>query len=206
MKQIHSVLIAAMIVALQGCATLSKSECEEADWRIIGLEDGAAGRSLDYIGRHRKSCAEYGVQPDFDRYQQGHADGVITFCTPRKAFTLGKSGRGHNDICPADLRDPFLTAYEDGFAVYTARREMSDAQNRVKAAQTDYDNAIERIAELESLLVSTGGSSEQRKAWLDELRQLQDEEVQLEMDIRNLEQQALDREREFTFLSSQYEY
>ncbi len=206
MKKIHTVLFASLIAVLQGCATLSKSECEEADWRIIGLEDGSAGRSLDYIGRHRKSCAEYGVQPDFDRYQQGHADGVVTFCTPRKGFALGKSGRGHNDVCPADLRDPFLTAYEDGRAVYAARREMSDAQNRVRTAQSDYDDAIGRITELESRLVSGGGSSEQRQTWLDELRQLQDEEVQLEMDIRNLEQQALDREREYNFLSSQYQY
>ena len=206
MMKIKIVLFATLIAILQGCATLSKSECREADWRIIGLEDGSAGRPLSYIGRHRKSCAEHGVKPDIGDYQLGHADGVALFCTPRKAFELGKRGGSHNDVCPAGLRDAFLLAYEDGLAIYSARREMTDAQNRVKTAQTDYDDTSGRIAELEAQLVSGGGSNEARQTWLDELKRLQDEQEQLEMDIRNLEQQALDREREFNYINSQYQY
>ena len=206
MKKIYLLLLASLVAALQGCATLSKSECEQADWRIIGLEDGSAGRPLTYVGRHRKSCAEYGVTPNIGAYEQGHADGIALFCIPSKAFALGKRGGSHNDVCPAGMRDAFLLAYEDGRAIYSARREMTDAQNRVKSAQSDYDDAANRVAELEAQLVSGDGSTEQRQTWLDELRQLQDGQVQLGMDIRNLEQQALDREREFNYLSSQYQY
>jgi hypothetical protein len=54
-------MIAFLIGIIQGCATLSESECEAADWRIIGLEDGAAGKPISQIGKHRKACAEYGV-------------------------------------------------------------------------------------------------------------------------------------------------
>ena len=52
------------IFFVASCATMSESECEEADWEIIGLEDGAQGHPLSHIGQHRKACAEYGVKPD----------------------------------------------------------------------------------------------------------------------------------------------
>ncbi len=57
-----------IMLLVTGCATMDKSECEQADWRIIGLEDGAEGRPVSYIGRHRKACAEYGIKPNLALY------------------------------------------------------------------------------------------------------------------------------------------
>ena len=99
MNKVQLALVAVLVGTTQGCATLSQSECEEADWQIIGLEDGSAGRPVSYIGRHRKSCADYGVKPNMKQYQRGHADGVRIFCTPRKGYQLATSGRGHDDVC-----------------------------------------------------------------------------------------------------------
>jgi hypothetical protein len=36
--------ILAILTLLQGCATLGKDECKLADWRLIGYQDGVAGK------------------------------------------------------------------------------------------------------------------------------------------------------------------
>ena len=43
-----------LLALLQGCATLDKDECMLADWRLIGYEDGVAGKSAAAVGEYRK--------------------------------------------------------------------------------------------------------------------------------------------------------
>lgn len=195
-----------LICTIQGCATLNKSECREADWRIIGLEDGSSGRPVSFIGRHRKSCAEYGVKPNMAEYQQGHVEGVRTFCTPRKGFELGKGGRGHEDVCPTDLRDAFLAAYEDGREVRVAQQAMLDAQNRVESVNSELLEISGRITALENNLVNGGGSSEDRQSWLQQLKNLQSEQEQKQAELQALVQEASESQGEYRYLDSLFQY
>ncbi len=194
------------VFVIQGCATLSKSECREADWEIIGLEDASNGHPLNYISEHRKSCAEHGIKPNLDQYKIGHANGVVLYCTPRKAFDLGSNGRNHQDICPAELRDAFLAAYDDGHEVYTARNALRKADDQIKAANLDLDTLKESITTLETELVSSNGTAEQRQNWLSELKRLQNEKAQLQVDIHDLEHEVTDRQDEYNYLKSQFNY
>lgn len=206
MKQILSFTCLFLVLTVQGCATLSKSECRKADWQIIGLEDGSAGRPVSYISRHRKACAEHGVKPNLEQYQRGHADGIGLFCTPRKAFELGNAGRSHQDVCPVELRDAFRAAYADGQEVYTARKALNEAKNRVESAQAELEAVSERIAGLEAQLVSAGGTAEQRQSWLDETKRLQGEQAQLQEGVHDLEHEVTARQGEYDYLSSRFGY
>lgn len=206
MNKLQLALVATLVGMTQGCATLSQSECEEADWQIIGLEDGSAGRPVSYIGRHRKACADYGVKPNMAQYQRGHADGVRAFCTPRKGYQLATAGRGHNDVCPADLRVAFLAAYDDGLTVRAAQQDMLDAQNRVKAAHAEMQGIASRIDGLENSLVSGDGTPEDRQSWLTQIKNLRVEEQYLQAELHRLENQASDRQREYEYLSSRFSY
>lgn len=206
MNKLQLALVATLAGMTQGCATLSQSECEQADWQIIGLEDGTAGRPVSYIGRHRKACADYGVKPNMAQYQRGHADGVRAFCTPRKGYQLGSAGRGHNDVCPADLRGAFLAAFDDGLSVHAAQKDMLDAQNRVKAAHSELQTIASRIEDLENSLVSGSGTPEDRQGWLAEIKDLRAEQQSLQDELRRLEHQASDRQREYEYLNSRFSY
>ena len=201
-----TILFAALIGTLQGCATLSKSECREADWKIIGLEDGAAGRPVSYIGRHRKSCAEYGVKPNKNHYQLGHAEGVRTFCTPRKGYQLGSSGRGHNDVCPAELRGAFLAAYDDGREVHAAQKAMQDAQNRARALGAEIQGIASEIAGFEKKLVSGSGTAEERQTWINRVKSLQAMQTQKQSELHDLEHEAAELQGEYEYLSSLFNY
>ena len=202
------IAIFALLVALtlQGCATLSESECENADWKLIGLEDGTAGHPVSYISNHRKACAEYGIKPKLSQYQKGHAEGAILFCTPRKAYQLGSSGREHNDICPAELRDAFLEAYDDGRLVFGTREDLEQAGNRRLAAQQELDEITRRLSHLEEKLVAESGTAEQRQAWFNEVKLLQLDRGQLEIEIHDLEHEEAELQREYEYLISQFNY
>ncbi len=195
-----------MAMTVQGCASLNEAECREADWEIIGLEDGSAGMPLSQIGQHRKACAEYGVKPDIGEYQLGHTDGVRLFCSPRKGYELGKAGRGHHEVCPSDLRAAFVAAYDNGRDVHNAQRALRNLQNRIKAAHLDLDDITQETAELEAILVSGGGSVVDRQSWLDQIKRLRADEQQVRYDLLQLEHEASDQKSEYEHLLAQYRY
>jgi len=189
-----------------GCATLDKSECREADWAIIGLEDGARGRPVSYIGNHRKACAEYGVKPDMALYKRGHADGLKQFCTADNGYSLGRAGRTYNNVCPPDLNGQFLAGYETGRVLHGLSSDISRMQNDVGNMQTELKGAKKRQKNLENLLVSGTISDSTRKSLLDQVKQLQTNNTALEISIRDTELEAARLQGEYNVLNNSHPY
>ncbi len=194
------------IGAIQGCATMNKSECLGADWRIVGLEDGSAGKPLANIGRHREACAEHEVNPVLDHYKQGHSEGVRRFCTPHKGFQVGLRGRGHSDVCPADLRNEFIVAYEDGLELHAVRSAAARARNRMKTVKKKLDHLDKSITRLEIILISGEGNANSRINWLLKMKDAQSQRDQLEEELSELEIEIVSLQDESDYLSSKFQY
>ncbi|NVJ49763.1 MAG: DUF2799 domain-containing protein [Gammaproteobacteria bacterium] len=167
------VLVAAMLT-LQGCATLSKDECRSADWRTIGFEDGSRGYSSQRIASHREACAEYGVAPDFERYMQGHKQGIRNYCVPSRGFSLGRSGSQYNNLCPADLEPSFLTAYRRGLEVHAAEDEVRRIERDMQALDRERADLIAEVERNEKIIVSDNTTSRVRRELLEQNRVLED--------------------------------
>jgi len=206
MTKFQFILGVSLSLLAGGCATLDKSECREADWTIIGLEDGARGRPLSYIGNHRKSCAEYGVKPDLALYQRGHADGLKQFCTADNGFSLGRAGRGYNNVCPPDLNGQFLAGYETGRELHALSSDISRMQNDVRDMQTELDGSTKRQQNVENLLVSGTISASTRKSLLDQVKQMQTNNTALQISIRETELEAARLQGEFDVLNATHPY
>jgi len=206
MTKFQLILGVSLSLLAGGCATLDKSECREADWTIIGLEDGARGRPLSYIGNHRKSCAEYGVKPDLALYQHGHADGLKQFCTADNGFSLGRAGRGYNNVCPPDLNGQFLAGYETGRELHALSSDISRMQNDVRDMQTELDGSTKRQQNVENLLVSGTISASTRKSLLDQVKQMQTNNTALQISIRETELEAARLQGEFDVLNVTHPY
>ena len=201
-------LILGVLLSLMagGCATLDKSECREADWKIIGLEDGARGRPLSYIGNHRKACAEYGVKPDLALYQRGHATGLQQFCTADNGFRLGRAGRSYNNVCPPALNGRFLAGYETGRQLHALSADIGRMQNDVRAMQTELDESAKRQLNLENMLVSGTISASTRKSLLDQVKEMQTNNTALQISIRETELEAARLQGEYDVLNATHPY
>ncbi len=196
----------AALLLLAGCATMEKSECESADWRIIGLEDGARGQPLSYVGRHRKACAEYGIAPNLARYERGHADGLRQFCTPDNGFKQGRAGRRYQGVCPAALEGGFVAGYETGLELYELSSAIHHLQRDVRAMQADLEALNEEHQDVETRLVSESLSVGERKTLLDRFKQLQTDIAALEIDIRDAELNAARMQGEYEVLNAAHAY
>jgi len=164
---------------LLGCATMNRAECVNADWYLIGLEDGSAGRDLSYIGNHRSACSEYNVTPDIDRYRVGHSEGVKRFCTPERGYQLGLRGGRYPDICPQNLKGSFKQAWQEGRQLYDLRRDIASLRKDIAIASERLQWLEETIAKNEQIIIRSGTSETLRAQLLRDNKDYQSERDRL---------------------------
>jgi len=206
MKLSRYIFCLAVVLLVASCATMDKSECRQADWQTIGLEDGAAGRAVSYIGNHRKACAEYGVTPDLASYRDGHAIGVRQFCTPPNGFRQGRAGRGYAGVCPGDLEGDFLAAHATGHRLYALDKEIDRLQRDAQHMDEDRAALAERRDHIETALVSGGLSALERQNLLDQYKQIQSDVALLESDIHDFELEAARLQGEYNLLNASHDF
>jgi len=128
-------IVAAALPLLAACASLSEEECRAADWRGIGFADGAAGRTADYIQRHREACADVGVSPDLSAWLAGREDGLKRYCTAANAYSVGRQGRTLSPVCPAAEARSLRAAFDRGRRYYRAGQEIRTNEQEIRSLQ-----------------------------------------------------------------------
>ncbi len=168
--------------ALGGCASMSPEECMTADWRTIGFEDGARGKTAESIGRHRKACAKAGVTANQARYEEGRQTGLREFCQPAKGYDVGLRGDAYQGVCPSDLEDEFLRAYEEGRYLHGLEQAVRDVEQSLGRVDRELAQGREDLTDGESQLIDGRGSREERAAIVDDNRALAERIGQLEIE------------------------
>ncbi len=197
------------IFTLNGCATLDKDECLNADWRIIGYEDGSRGKSLNYLGEHREACAKHGVAPDLDLYRQGRDEGLGDYCTQRRGYTEGGRGNKYQHVCPANLEGRFLAGYRRGIKEHELSEVISKKEYELAGLRTSVEKLEKEHADLKAKATADETPEAERKSLIDELLALEKSRATdkrniqlLELDIDHLNNQLLDmQERHENMLS-----
>ncbi len=164
---------------LSGCASLSKEECQSADWFVIGLEDGSAGKSLETIGQHRKACAKIAVTPDFSEYERGHTRGLARYCTAENGFMVGRDGGQLTSVC-ANLPGDFLQGFHAGKSRHEAQQQLATVSALLTQQEQRLGEIDGDIRQLEAALISPESTSRERRQYLQSLRSLQDEKAAVE--------------------------
>jgi hypothetical protein len=145
----------AVLALLAGCATLDKEECLRADWYAIGLEDGARGQPLERAGDHRRACAEHGVTPKIEPYLAGRNEGLKSYCTYEKGYSVGRSGQSYSGACPAGLAGDFTAGFQRGREIHDLRRRLDTVEEQIRktkaALAAGIPNPRTRSAEAERL-------------------------------------------------------
>ena len=185
-------LIFFLIVAawMSGCAgrpSISENQCAAGDWQTIGYRDGVNGQRSSRLLAHQDACMEYGVVPGRQAYMTGWEDGAREYCDPNNGFHVGERGWSHNNICPADLRAGFLTAYHAGRALYDTRAEIADLEREI-------DRKTSRLSALKSEIISATTAQldgtltvEARVELAARVQKLYEEREQIRLELPDLE-------------------
>lgn len=189
----------AAIALLQGCATLDKEECQLADWRMIGYEDGVRGKSATAIGEYREDCAKHAVVPDLAAYRAGREEGLLEYCKADNGYRIGNAGRSFAAVCPTALEKDFRDAWDSGRKLYLARSAVNTTRSRINDRRQTLSTLKDNKAQKLSALISDGLKADQRVMILYDLNELEkemnlveDEIVDLELDLED-QQARLDR-------------
>ena len=157
------------------------------DWRTVGYEDGVAGYSGDRIGRYRKSCGKHGVTPDLSQYQAGRDQGLREFCKPANGFRVGAHGNGYNGVCPAELDQDFVSAYESGRQLYTLRARVANADNDLESMRREGNRIDQDLVRIAADILDPTITQERRAQLLLDTKQLAERRGELKAAIPQLE-------------------
>lgn len=177
------ILFCLSALALVNCATLSKEECINADWKSIGFEDGSRGYSSARIGNHRKACAKVNVKPNFDLYQQGYAQGARQYCQPRNGFNLGLRGSSYGVNCPSDLQESFVLAYNEGKEIYRVKSTLTAYKKNLEHLLTAMDELYTEKSDLEKQLIQGKLTRPERIAIVKRMREIEGEKEEIGIKI-----------------------
>lgn len=167
-----SVLAAALLLALAlaGCGTVSRADCQAGDWYAIGVVDGEAGYAGSRIDEHAKSCARYDLPVDRTRYAEGREAGLRRYCTPASGFANGVSGNPYRNVCTGEAGAGFVTAYGIGTDVYRARSVARDLAAEARSIRSDRNRAEDRIDDLRRKM--DGATPEERERLRDRIEDI----------------------------------
>lgn len=180
---------------LGSCATMSAEECAAGDWSGKGFSDGAAGYAQSRLGEHANACTKHGITPDDDAYRAGWAQGVLRYCTPPNGFTQGRNGSAYNGVCPANLEDDFLPAYQDGQLVHASEQAVSSARSSVDSLGGRLEELDDKLASKQRELRGEGLTDEQRDQLRNRIQEIRREREDTERNWRRAQRDLDDAER-----------
>ncbi|TQV81508.1 DUF2799 domain-containing protein [Aliikangiella coralliicola] len=196
-----TLIFVCLLAFLTGCATLNQSECQVANWEIIGLEDGSAGRPSSYVGQHRSACAEYGIVPDLDKYLLGHKKGLRQFCTYQNGFNLGNQGRSFSNVCPQELAGEFRRGFDRGYQFYGLRSEIGQLKSSIASHHDRLHHISTKIQRHEDTIIAGNTSVESRRRLLNEIEELRHEQDDIEHELPQLERRLFELEDQYERLN-----
>lgn len=133
-------VIAAAGLLVAACTTLDETECRNADWYLIGVEDGRGGWSEDRLENHREACAELDVTPDAERYAAGREVGLVEYCTPTNGVNEGAQGHIYRGVCPEETRSEFLRGFRLGEDIHETQDEIRDLEREMHDMRRVFDD------------------------------------------------------------------
>ena len=119
------------LLVLAACATLSEDQCRNADWEAIGREDGANGRTPDFIEKHAKACNQYGIAPVRAEWEKGRQAGLPLYCQPARAWEEGADGHRLSPVCPATGLEELERANFRGLTYHRIGQDIDEAEREI---------------------------------------------------------------------------
>lgn len=124
---------------LSACGTMTKAECQVADWYQVGLSDGKTGKMWHHLADHAKSCAKAGIVPDKQAWEAGRQQGLQSYCTIGNAYQRGLKGISVGMACPAESQEILDKANRYGQAIHQLESDIDSKLRERKKLVEEYN-------------------------------------------------------------------
>jgi DNA repair exonuclease SbcCD ATPase subunit len=175
------------LLALGGCASMSKSQCLANDWETVGYRDGLSGTQSSALMQHQNACMKHDVVPDRQAYLAGWREGVEQYCQPANGFAAGERGAGFSNVCPAHLQGSFHAAYRDGRQLYLAQSEINSLVSAINQREQRLREVKSELAGIAGGMLDGETTTADRAAMLLTAKDLAQEQGRLESEIDDLQ-------------------
>lgn len=134
----------ALLLVLQGCASMSREECLNNDMYSKGLADGEQGQPASRLAAHQKACGEFNIKLDGSTYLAGRSEGLKQYCTAANGEAVGRAGRHYQGVCPPASEAAFTRAYQRGKLFYEIEQKQKELDDIRRKLDDDKLPAAER--------------------------------------------------------------
>ena len=170
-----------------GCAGMDRKECQLADWRAVGYEDGSRGLASSRFGEYRRECSDHGVAPDFNAYQAGREAGLAEYCQPSRGFQEGARGAVYAGVCPAELEDAFVINYDRGRTLHLLESELNSVVHGIDRRRARMNSIERELAAVSTRIIADDTTGDERAQLIVATKQLAEERIRLGREIEDLE-------------------
>jgi len=186
----------AVVSVAAGCAGMDRKECQLADWRAVGYEDGSRGMASSRFGEYRRECSDHGVAPDFTAYQDGRNAGLAEYCQPSRGFQEGARGATYAGVCPPELEDAFVINYDRGRTLHLLESELNSVVHGIDRRRARMNTIERELAAISTRIIADGTTGDERAQLIVATKQLAEERIRLGREIEDLEVLRKQREEE----------
>jgi len=179
-KILSMVIVAAGLLGLQGCASVSEDTCQAGNWEAVGFKDGANGKSGDRLAKIAETCTKHGVSVDNQSYLEGYEQGLTKYCTYERGYDRGESGSKFNTVCSGDLAEEYAPGYEEGRKKYAILQKYEELVQR-------YEYSRQRLYDYRQRLQSPNLSDRDRDRLRREIYRLERQTDELRYSIKEFQ-------------------
>ena len=110
-------LVFGMCSILYACTTPVVSvpeRCMASDWFEVGFRDGQLGRPASESEVYRSKCKFATPAFNAELYEAGRSRGLVSYCSFKNGFEVGKMHALYQKVCPENLESSFLEGMRAG--------------------------------------------------------------------------------------------
>ena len=136
--------ILATLFILSSCSSLSRDECDETNWRKIGINEGSYGNPSNFSS-YEKQCKKFGNVAFKSDYDQGHQEGLEIFCTYSNGYYFGFNQKSSVDECK-QFNSDFSRGFKDGNGEREEKKKQGLLRKKAEEERKEQEKKdLERI-------------------------------------------------------------
>ena len=128
-----------IVLSLMGCQVMTETQCQSANWGLLGSQDGQRGYS-ERFGERMESCAQHGIALNLshqEQYKIAYQKGIENYCQADNIYRLALNGQGSIHACPTALYQKLKPLHESATRVYDNQKEIEFYRKQLKDIDND---------------------------------------------------------------------